>query len=304
VQRTLFDGFVVNLIFSSKPPQGYPDYHAKMTTYVRMLSAHAQAVDPEATATPFPVVTDDEEDSVFKYMDTASSRAGIVAVSKKLELNRVAIVGLGGTGSYVLDLIAKTPIREIHLYDGDRFLQHNAFRAPGATSVEELRGAPFKVRFLEAQYAKMRNNIVAHCYYVDDTRVAELREMDFVFLSLTNGEAKRLLVTNLEEFGVPFIDVGMGVYEVDGRLAGLVRVTTSSSAQREHIKAKHRIPFSDGDNNNEYSRNIQIADLNALNAALAVIKWKKHLGFYADLAREHNSIYEIDGNNLINEDHA
>jgi hypothetical protein len=33
--------------------------------------------------------------------------------------------------------------------------------------------------------------------------------------------------------------------------------------------------FSAGDGNNEYDRNIQIADLNALNAALAVIKMEK-----------------------------
>ncbi len=52
----------------------------------------------------------------------------------------------------------------------------------------------------------------------------------------------------------------------------------------------------------EYSRNIQIADLNALNAALAVIKWKKFCGFYRDLACERFTTYAIDGNKLINED--
>lgn len=57
-----------------------------------------------------------------------------------------------------------------------------------------------------------------------------------------------------------------------------------------------------GEDNNEYSRNIQIADLNALNAALAVIKWKKIFGFYGDLEHEHFSTYDIDGNHLNNED--
>jgi tRNA A37 threonylcarbamoyladenosine dehydratase len=36
---------------------------------------------------------------------------------------------LSGTGSYILDLLAKVPIREIHLCDGDDFARHNAFRA-------------------------------------------------------------------------------------------------------------------------------------------------------------------------------
>jgi hypothetical protein len=63
------------------------------------------------------------------------------------------------------------------------------------------------------------------------------------------------------------------------------------------------VSFDDPDDEvNEYARNIQVADLNALNACLAVIRYKKHLGFYRDLEREHNSLYTIDGNHLLNED--
>jgi len=51
-----------------------------------------------------------------------------------------------------------------------------------------------------------------------------------------------------------------------------------------------------------HSSNIQIADLNALNAALAVIKWKKLMGFYQDLDFEHHCTYTIGGNMLRNED--
>ncbi len=75
-------------------------------------------------------------------------------------------------------------------------------------------------------------------------------------------------------------------------------------AQRDHVAAKQRIAFSDGDGNNEYDKNIQIADLNALNAALAVIKWKKLFGFYLDLDNEHYTTYTVDGNLLLNEDKA
>ena len=50
----------------------------------------------------------------------------------------------------------------------------------------------------------------------------------------------------------------------------------------------------------EYERNAQLAELNALNAALAVIKWKKVRGFYNDRTRELNCEYVIDGNKLIN----
>ena len=35
----------------------------------------------------------------------------------------------------------------------------------------------------------------------------------------------------------------------------------------------------------DYSSNIQVADLNALNAILAIIRWKRYLGFYATHTR-------------------
>ena len=112
--------------FSSKPADGYRDHYEKMTTYAAIISSPARVIDPNATDQTFPVIEAEDEDSVFNYLDTASSRAEIKAVTRKLELKKFGIVGVGGTGSYVLDLTAKTPAKEIHLFDGDRFLQHNA----------------------------------------------------------------------------------------------------------------------------------------------------------------------------------
>ncbi len=122
-------------------PSGfYENYYDKVTQYVTILSGYAQKIEPGVTAKRFrPVAADGDEETVFKYIDTASTRAEIGAVTAKLAtVKKIAIVGLGGTGSYVLDLVAKTPVREIHLFDGDDFLQHNAFRSPGAPSLEEL----------------------------------------------------------------------------------------------------------------------------------------------------------------------
>ncbi len=294
------DNVAVDFTFSSKPPEGYPDYYAKMTAYIAMLSSPAQVLEPSATATTFPTVEPEPDTSVFRYLDTASSRAGIEEVTRHLELGRVAIVGLGGTGGYVLDLVAKTPVREIHLYDGDRFLQHNAFRSPGAASLEELQEKPQKVAHFTAIYTHMRHHVIPHDVFIDESNVEQLRGMDFVFLAFDKGPAKRLVVERLVEYGVPFVDVGLGVFEVNGSLAGLLRVTSATALRHDHVAS--RIPFSDGDVNNDYSHNIQIADLNALNAALAVVKWKKHFGFYVDLEREHHSTYQIDGNTITNED--
>jgi len=302
-RRELAPNLVIDHTFSSKPMSGsYKDYHEKMTTYVAIISSQAEAI-ADVTAKTFPVLVPEVgEDSMFRYVDTASSRAGIAAVSKKLELGKIGIVGVGGTGSYVLDLVAKTPVREIHLFDGDKFSQHNAFRSPGAPSLEVLEQHPGKVAFFKELYSRMHRGIIAHEHIVDASNVDELGVLDFVFLCLDRGESKKLIVEKLEALGIPFIDVGMGVQEVDGSLLGLLRTTTSTVKLRDHIRNKSRIPFSNSDENNEYSTNIQIADLNCLNAALAVVKWKKLFGFYVDLENEHHSTYATSGNFLTNED--
>jgi len=293
---------VVNHSFSSKPPEGYNDYYHKMTSYVAIISSPAQSLDPNVTARTFPIIESKEEESVFNYIDTASSRAEITLVTRKLELGAIGILGLGGTGSYVLDLVAKTPVREIRLFDGDKFSQHNAFRSPGAPSIDDLKKETKKVVYFKDIYSKMHQNIVAFDCYIDAANVSQLEGLDFIFLCLDGGEAKRLIVEKMEALGIPFVDVGMGVQLIDNALLGILRVTTSTVKKRDHVRNKQRTSFSDGGGNNEYSRNIQIADLNALNAALAVIKWKKLYGFYKDFENEHFSAYTIDGNMLTNED--
>lgn len=301
-ERPLAEGLKTNYRFSSKPvPAGkYKDYHEKMAAYIAILCSHAQAIEPKATARTNPVVTATEEESVFEYLDTASSRAGISLVTKKLELAKVAIVGLGGTGSYVLDLVAKTPVAEIHLFDEDVFFTHNAFRAPGAASIEELNAKPKKVAYLKARYAKMRRGIVDHDYHIDASTVTELQGMNFVFLCLDASDAKKVIVEGLEVFGVPFIDVGMDVGLVDTSLNGIIRVTSSTPQKRDHFA--QRVSLADAGVLDEYDQDIQIADLNSLNAALAVIKWKKLCGFYLDFQREHHSTYSVDCNALTSDE--
>src|ERR1700685_98454 len=299
----LGEGVEIDQTFSAKPmPSGaYDNYYDKVTQYVTILSGYAQKIEPGVNAKTFrPVAAAGDEETVFKYIDTASTRAEIGAVAAKLAaVQKIAIVGLGGTGAYVLDLVAKTPVREIHLFDGDEFLQHNAFRTPGAPSLEELVAIPKKAAYLKGIYDKMRNGIVAHVDFISADNVDALREMSFVFLCM-EGTAKKFIVEKLEEFRLPFIDVGMGVYLSEGSLGGILRVTTSTPEQRDHLRK--RVSFASDADRNEYGTNIQIADLNALNAALAVIKWKKLAGFYQDLDFEHHCTYTIGGNMLCNED--
>lgn len=155
-------------------------------------------------------------------------------------------------------LVAKTPVREIHLFDGDDSLQHNAFRSPGAPSIEELRQAPKKVTYFKNLYSKMHRGIVPHEYYIDESNVEQLREMEFVFLC--GASTKRAIVEALETFGVSFIDVGMGLYLTDASISGVLRVTTNTPSQRTQVKSGNRIPFSELSAGAREGRYLKISD--------------------------------------------
>lgn len=277
----------------------YDNYYDKVVTYLALVVGEAQALDETVVPTTFKPVVSDEPESVFKYLDTNSSRAGITALSEKLALGRVAVVGLGGTGSYLLDLLVKIPIRELHLYDGDRFSTHNAFRAPGAATVEELNTAPFKVAYHAGRYEPMRRGLTPHPVFVTEENVDELRGMDFVFLAMDANPDKKVIVDALTDAEVPFIDTGIGIRHDPNGLAGLLRVTTSFPERRDHIADDRLISYELGEAD-EYETNIQVAELNTLAAVQAIIRFKKQYGFYADIESELHSIYRIDSNEILN----
>jgi hypothetical protein len=240
---------------------------------------------------------------VFRYPDTNAARASIEYLNRKFENLKIAIIGMGGTGSYILDLVSKTPVKEIHIYDSDTFQLHNAFRAPGAISGEKFDedGILKKVQYYASTYSNMHTGIIPHDYNVTINNESELAEMDFVFISVDKNAARSVIVEGLLLLGVPFIDCGLGVNKVNDSLLGTLRVTTATSLKKDHLGS--RIGAMEFDEN-EYAPNIQIADLNCLNATLAVIKWKKIIGFYQDLKHEHNSLYLINTGKVINEDFA
>lgn len=303
--QDLGDGIKVDHYFSSKPEVTgrYDTFYDKIVAYEGHLGRPARSHDHTANGRTGRKAQTSTGEGPFRYPDTASSRYGIGAVSAKLALGKVAIIGLGGTGSYVLDLVAKTPVREIHLFDDDQFLSHNLFRAPGAPAPEEIRDFPKKVDYLARIYSRMHPGITPHVSRVAADNVGELAGFDFAFLCVDKGSARRAIAAGLHALGIPFVDTGIGVGLEEGELDGCTRVTFVPPGGEWSV-AERFLPFGDPDEDEEnddvYNRGIQIADLNALNATLAVLRWKRSAGFYRDLRGEVNSAYMIEGNMLTN----
>ena len=144
----------------------------------------------------------------------------------------------------------------------------------------------------------MHKGIVSHPYAVTGDNVAELGAMTTVFLSMDSSPVKKLIIDHLISQRIPMFHTGIGLQEIDGGIRGQVKVTTIDHEHHSHVADK--VSFTDPADD-LYDQNIQIADLNALNAIFAVIRWKKMLGFYKDNEHEFFSNYVIYTNEIHND---
>ena len=289
-------GITVNYQFSNKPNNNYKDYYEKFINYANIISHPAIAKDPSQTVKTFNKIIEDEE-SVFEYVDTNSSRAGIDSFNTKIEGQKIAIIGLGGTGGYILDLVSKTNVSEIHIFDGDIFNQHNAFRAPGAAGKDIFIKNVKKVTYFKNIYENMHKGIVEHEEFITENNVNLLQDFDFVFLCIDSGEGKKIIVDKLIENKIPFIDSGIGINK-NNALSGQVRVSLFDESNYSDIPKY--IDFSiDGED--VYNTNIQIAEINSFNAVMAIIKWKQYFGVYSDAEKNRQDIYSTEAGEFAHE---
>jgi hypothetical protein len=73
----------------------------------------------------------------------------------------------------------------------------------------------------------------------------------------------------------------MGLNRKRGALSGMLRVTYFPVERGAEIRAK-KLAAEAEEPEDEYRTNIQISELNAINAGLAVLKYKQVRGFYVD----------------------
>jgi len=162
---------VVERSFSNKPSTGFASRFEKIESYVTIIAGPAMALHG---ATPYTGRLDESEvtGSAFKIHDTLTSRAEIGDLAQKLKDEVVVIIGLGGTGAYLLDLMVKTPVTEIRGFDHDAFCVHNAFRSPGRLETKEL--GIGKAGLYAARYDNFRHGLVLEPRFIDASSEAQV----------------------------------------------------------------------------------------------------------------------------------
>lgn len=294
---------VVRQSFSHKLKEGgqrrpYVDHFEKIESYVAMVCGPAMArfgVNPYT----FRDCEEEMSNSVFKLRDTMTSRAEISDLAKLFENDVIAIIGLGGSGGYVLDFMVKTPVREIRGFDPDSFYVHNAFRSPGRLDLEE--GAELrqsKAEVYRKRYENFRHGLTIKPLFIDEMSAAELDGVTFAFVSVDKGSSRKRIIDLLIAKNIPFIDVGMGLKRHGGPISGTVRTTYFPHDSGHTVRSKGYVPETNPPDD-VYKSNIQIAEINALNAALAVLRYKQIRGFYAGPAPLNQLLLTLDNLSLL-----
>lgn len=272
---------VVQRSFSNKPPGGFANFFDKIEHYVGAIAGPAIELFGGNPLT-FGVDTEVTTGSVFKFHDTLTSRAEIGDLAAVFKDEVVAIIGLGGTGSYLLDFLVRTPVKEIRAFDGDAYHVHNAFRSPGRLEESDLGNS--KAETYHRRYENFREGLVMRRKYVDRSSVDDFKGVTFAFVCVDKGSARAEIFDLLISLHIPFIDVGMGLNRKQGALSGTMRATYYAIDNAVTIRDMQLAEMVD-DPDDIYRSNVQISELNALNASIAMIRYKQLRGFYVDDSR-------------------
>lgn len=284
--------------FSNKPKAtgAFANFFEKIDSYTTIVSGPAMELHG---VTPYTFrAVDAMPDSVFKVHDTLSSRAEITDLAKTVSEDVIAIIGLGGTGAYVLDLLVKAPIREIRGFDHDLYHVHNAYRSPGQLNATDLGQA--KAEVYQNRYGHFRHGLGLRSERIGEASSMLLEGVTFAFVCIDSGNARSEIFELLANLNIPFIDVGMGLDRKHGAINGLLRTTYFSAEGTRDTISRGLAPLTD-DPENIYKSNIQIGELNALNACLAVIKYKQIRGFYYEEDPLTNQLFEIGDMKIVGE---
>lgn len=285
---------VVQRSFSNKPRvagqlRSFIDFFEKIESYVGIISGPAMALH-DASPYTFRAIKEIVTDSVFKFHDTLTSRAEIVDLSAKFANDVIAVIGIGGTGAYILDFLVKTPVREIRAYDHDTFHMHTAFRSPGRLEEAEL--GKTKAEVYHSRYDNFRHGIKVEHKFIDASCADDFEDVTFAFVCVDKGSSRAGIFDLLISKGITFIDVGMGLQRKEAALNGMLRTTYHSTEHSQKVREKSLAPMVDNPDD-IYRTNIQISELNALNACLAVIRFKQLRGFYFEEIPYFHLLFEI-----------
>ena len=280
---TWSNGLTSICTMSRRGPQPYPNYGQKMLTYARLIAR--EAVADWRTSSPGVITVKDVNHFVDR--ETGLNRVGVGHLNTLLANENVAVVGAGGTGGHIVDLVSKANVRQIDIYDPDCVSVHTQLRWPGVVERRVVEEKTNKAEYLASLYARRTNrNIRGHPFAINKDNLTYLNGKTMVFVAIDSGVARREILTGLAGLGLNFIDCGIDLQGDDGPLTASARIIRCYGEEDVEKRSEIAMMAPSRDNEAEddpYAQNVQTAEMNSLNAALAVAAWKQGIGFYKDV---------------------
>lgn len=201
-------------------------HHAALVLSVGGIRARLLGSDEEVrvvTIGPKRIVEFDPdiEDEAYSPIFDRQVRAFGAAGQQRLERLRVAIVGLGGTGSIAAQQLVHLGVRHFILIDPDVVEEANLNRVVGATPLDIGRSKVSVAAHYLEKFAENVSTIVIADDVVRDMVARRLADADLI-LCCTDSHGSRAVVQQVAyQFLIPCIDMGSTITQENDQITGI-----------------------------------------------------------------------------------
>ena len=155
---------------------------------------------------PSPKKMPDTEGSFYDRQIRMFGRAG----QAELAMSTVAVIGLGGIGSLVVEYLAKLGVGHFVLVDDDRVEESNLSRIVGASSSDALHKA---AKILVAKHLILQSNERATVDMIEEdvakeTAARKLLNCDYLFLAADSMRARLVINAIVQQYLIPGVQLG------------------------------------------------------------------------------------------------
>lgn len=132
---------------------------------------------------------------------------------KKLQATRVAVAGVGGIGSHVVQQLVYLGVQEITLIDMDELAKSNRNRLIGSFDRHKIGKSKIKILKSLAKNINSKITVSAIPESIDTHRSQKaISECDFVFSCFDNDGPRSFINELVHAFEVPCIDIASGIH--------------------------------------------------------------------------------------------
>lgn len=131
----------------------------------------------------------------------------------KIENIKVAIVGIGGTGSHVSQQLAYLGVKRFILIDSDKISETNLNRLIGANEKDKGRlKVDIGKRSIEVINSEVKVTSIPDTF-LSELGIATLKDVDFIFGCLDKDGARLVLTEFCKAYNKPYLDIATEINE-------------------------------------------------------------------------------------------